>query len=344
MKYNNVIILLLCMLSLSFQGKHDGYIHVKIKIRLYMEEEWIKYKINDAYMQKFTSIGEFREIGVNFQIVFPENNPTVKEVFETYLVKDEDKQRPNLDPVYTLPFYDVKSVLPSVETRIYQKEFVEVNLFSKEDEVPARFVIYFQLGEGRDLKILMTNAFKMTPDLSRTFLLNGACFIDNERQKIRNAKNLGSLISSGLGRSGYLDELYNVADANYKKSIELYKKKLSEYPQNEKDQVKLEIKHIRNEFLIQYKNRVEKVKNDITNRLNEINKLKKSSEKKKAVKAMLDEYMNTPTVSEEEIENLRKYLPKYIVREVQHDIYKNNYKNMIDILTLVPFAGFPRSS
>ena len=103
-------------------------------------------------MKKISTSGRFDDIGFYFSIHFPEDKPVLKEIFETYLIQDDDNQIQGEDPIYTLPFYDIRSLLNIPTTKLYQKEYIEMNLYEKEDEVPARFAIYFPLGDGRPSK------------------------------------------------------------------------------------------------------------------------------------------------------------------------------------------------
>ena len=43
-------------------------------------------------MKKISTSGRFDDIGFYFAIHFPEDKPVLKEIFETYLIQDDDNQ------------------------------------------------------------------------------------------------------------------------------------------------------------------------------------------------------------------------------------------------------------
>lgn len=341
-----LILLVLSLMSLCSSGK-KGWLQVKIKIRLQYEEGWNKYKIPNAYMKQYPRDargGAFNDIGIYFSIRFPEDDLLVQNVFETYLVKDEDFQIKGEDPIYTLPFYDIRSVLNTPKTKLYQKEYVEMNLYEKDDEVPARFVIYFPFGEGKFLKDQMTYMLQHVPGIRRSQLLNAASFIENERQKRRQANNLASMYMDGKFREGYLDNKYYEYDNQYRDSIDKYKDiPKTIFHRDIKEDIKLEIKNIKQVLLSQYQSRLDSLNDVITNRLKQIDQLEKSSEKKKAVKTMLEEYMNSPILQNYEFSVFEKYQPKTVVDILKDCNAERNFTGMIDELSLIPFADFPKA-
>ena len=344
MKLNNLIIILLVLflMSLCSTGK-KGWIQVKIKVRLEYEEIWHKYKIPNAYMKKISTSGRFDDIGFYFSIHFPEDKPVLKEIFETYLIQDDDNQIQGEDPIYTLPFYDIRSLLNIPTTKLYQKEYIEMNLYEKEDEVPARFAIYFPLGDGKTLKDQMTYLLEHVPGIARSNLLTAASFIENERQKRRQAENLNSLFIDGKGREGYLDYKFMEYDTKLRDSIEKYKEALKTiFDRDTKDEIKLEIKNIKQILVSQYKDRLNWINEVTTNRLKRIDKLEKSSEKKRAVKEMLEDYMNSPILQNYEFSVFERYLPKTSINNLKFHNSERNYTGMIDELSLIPFADFPK--
>ena len=300
------------------------YIEVKIKLRVNVNNEWKKYKMEKVRLSK--TAYKSPVYGLEFKGI--ERTHSSYSAFTKYMKQDSN------DPsTFILPFIDIKEFMPFSDSKLFSKVYLEFSLFPMlEIDDPPRFLIYFELGKGTGLRQKIYDSIKDLPNKYRTQIGLTALELESlthtvyflEEMKINFEKNPDLKVEE-LQKE--YDETHQLAEHSLR-SWQLEELILNRNKYERENYYQAQRNYAQKLFYISSDKIKQKVKLHFNTIFHDLDYLQSEKKKKAEMKYYFDKYKNAEILKKEDFDLLTDVLPEEAVDYVKNLYKEGNYEKM----------------
>lgn len=316
--------LFLLLILFYMSGTVLTYIEVKIKLRVNVNNEWKKYKIEKVRLSK--TAYKSPVYGLEFKGI--ERTHSSYSAFTKYM-----KQDANDPSTFILPFIDIKEFMPFSDSKLFSKVYLEFSLFPMlEIDDPPRFLIYFELGKGTGLRQKIYDSIKDLPNKYRTQIGLTALELESlthtvyflEEMKINFEKN-PDLTVEELQKE--YDETHQLTEHSLR-SWQLEELILNRNKYERENYYQAQRNYAQKLFYISSDKIKQKVKFHFNTIFHDLDYLQSEKKKKAEMKYYFDKYKNAEILKKEDFDLLSDVLPEEAVDYVKNLYKEGNYEKI----------------